>query len=341
MNAVSDKRRSKRVTIYEVAAAAGVSITTVSHALNRPERVRPETRERILRVADELDFVADSAASTRGRRRVQQVAVVAPFDAYPSYRERLMGTLAVLERAGAQTVIFDHSPADVELSPLMRALPISGRIDGLILMGIPLSEEMATRLTDRHVSTVLVDSQHPSFVSVNVDDEVGGRLLVEHLHGRGHERFAYVSGSQLSADYLSPGMLRLRGIENELSRLGSAMSALPLVLTEPSFSGGYAATDHLLRKHPTVTAAICHFDEIAAGVLARLRERGAEVPGDLAVIGYDDGLVAEALGITTIRQPFRESGEIAARILLDLIGGDVTTPDHVLLRPELKVRGST
>lgn len=335
------RKRPKRVTIYEVAEAAGVSITTVSHALNRPERVRPETRERILRVADELDFVPNSSAVDRGRRSVQQVAVVAPFDAYPSYRERLMGTLSVLETSGAQTVIFDHSPADTELSPLMRALPISGRIDGLILMGIPLSEEMATRLIDRQIPTVLVDSQHPSFVSVNIDDEAGGRLLVEHLRERGHQCFAYVTGSQRSADYVSPGMLRLRGIENELRRHGAAMDAMPIVLTEPSFAGGRTATDHLLREHPDATAAICHFDEIAAGVLARLRELGATVPDDLAVIGYDDGLIAEALDITTIHQPFRESGEIAARILLDLLSGGVTTPDHVVLRPELKVRGST
>ena len=191
------------------------------------------------------------------------------------------------------------------------------------------------------VSTVLVDSQHPSFVSVNVDDEAGGRLIIEHLRERGHEHFAYVSGSQLSADYVSPGMLRLRGIENELRRQGADTNAMPLVLTEPSFTGGHTATDHLLREHPTVTAAICHFDEIAAGVVARMRERGANLPDDLAVIGYDDGLVAEALDITTIHQPFRESGEIAARLLLDLLGGEITTPDHVVLRPELKVRGTT
>lgn len=336
---MADSQPGKRATIYEVAAAAGVSITTVSHALNRPERVRPETRKRILEIADQLDFVPDRVAARR-TRAIPQIAVLAPFDTYPTYLERLLGVLAVLGD-DARVVVFDHSAADTELSPLMQALPIVDQVDGLIAMGIPLGDEMAQRLTDRALPAVLVDAEHPALSSVNVDDERGGRTAAEHLLARGHRHVAYLTGSQQSADYVSPGFRRLRGIEQAMVGIGSDLGDVPIVLTEPGFEGGRAAAEHLRRSHPEATAAICHFDEIAAGLLAGLRANGTTVPDELAVLGYDDGLLAEALDLTTVRQPFRASGELAARLLLARLAERDRPPEQLLLTPDLQPRGTT
>ncbi len=338
---MTDPDAPKRVTIYEVARAAGVSITTVSHALNRPERVRAETRERVLRVADELDFVPDRVAADRSRRGANRVAVLAPFGAYATYRERLVGVLDVLGQSGVDVVVFDHSPVDSDLSPLLKALPISGRVEGLIVMGIPLSDEMASRLADRRLPTVLVDAKHPAFPSVNVDDEAGGRAAIEHLLARGHRRVAYVSGPQSSAAYVSPGLLRLRGIEAALGERGMGFDAMPLVLTDPSFDGGRGAAAHLRQTYPDVSAVICHFDEIAAGVLRGAADHAVSVPQDLAVVGYDDGLLAAALDLTTVAQPFQATGEVAARLLATHLESGPGAPEHVMLTPELRQRGTT
>src|SRR6185312_8257213 len=163
-----------KVTIYDVAALAGVSIATVSQALNRPERVRAETRTKVLAAVEELDFVPKASAVSHARRGVGRIGVLAPFTSYESYRRRLAGVLSECEGQAREVVVYDHESAAATSSPLLHSLPSTGKLDGLLLMGLPLDDSLVQRLLRQEIPTVIVDSHRQEFSSVNTRDEEGG-----------------------------------------------------------------------------------------------------------------------------------------------------------------------
>lgn len=330
-----------RVTIYEVARRAGVSIATVSHTINRPHKVSAATRERVMQVIDELQFVPKAEAANQARKGVGRIGVLAPFTSYESYRTRLVGVLEECADEALDVVVFDHASVAAATSPLLSALPASGRLDGLLIMGVPLDDRMADRLRKRKLATVLVDSFHPDFSSVNVDDEAGGYAVGAHLVDRGHRTFAFVSEGQRSVDYDSPGQKRLRGFVRALGAAGLGRNDMNFVITSSDVRGGRAAVADLLALEEPPTAIWAHHDDLAAGLLGGLRDAGRSVPGDFAVVGYDGGDLAEALDLTTVVQPFAETGRLAAAMLRAAIAGESRAIQHVNLRAELSAGGTT
>ena len=330
------------MTIYQVAEAAGVSISTVSLALNHPDRVNEKTRDRIIEVAGELGYRPRATPSARARRRSDRIAVVAPFSSYESYRTRLIGILDTFGPDGIDVVVHDAPSVASAGSPLLEALPVRGDVDGLLIMGIPLAEEGADRLRRWGPPTVLVDSAHPSFTSVTFDDEQAGALLVRHLLDRGHRRIGYLHEPQRSPSYVSPGMRRRDGMTRALQTAGIAADALQdLELTQNDLSTAREFAAWFLDNDRRPTAVICHHDVLAAGFLAGLRAAGTAVPAQVAIAGIDDGPLAEGLGLTTIRQPFAESGRHAAELLRSLIEAPGHAVARTLLAPELIVRETT
>src|SRR5438445_6257257 len=176
-------------TIYDVASQAGVSISTVSLALTAPSRVRNETLDRINAAIDELGFVPKTEAIARARRGVGRIGVIAPFTTYPSFSRRLNGVLSHLRGQSYETVVYDHEGAGTSL---LSSLPLTRRLDGLIVMSLPLSEEVVQRLLDRDLRTVLVELERPGFSAVTIDNLAGGELVADLLTRRGHRRFAFL-----------------------------------------------------------------------------------------------------------------------------------------------------
>ena len=332
---------SGKVTIYEVARQAGVSITTVSHVLNRPDRVGAETRQRVLDVVDELGFTPKLAAVTQARKGVGRIGVLAPFTSYASYTARLMGVLGACADRNVDVVIFDVPSVAQAASPLLRTLPVTGRLDGLLIMGVPLEDAMARRLSKRRLATVLVDSHHQDLNWVNVDDEAGGYQIGTHLLERGHRSFTYVSEGQRSTEWTSPAQLRRRGLIRALREAGLADDLRHELVPVSNMAGGREAAEAILRRDPVPTAVIAHHDELAAGLLAGFRAAGRRVPEDIAVVGYDGTDLAEALELTTVTQPFAETGRIATRLLLELLDGPSTPSQHVNLTPTLVARATS
>jgi LacI family transcriptional regulator len=328
-----------RPTIYDVASRAGVSITTVSHALNKPHRVGAATLQRVLAAIDDLGFTPKADAVSQARKGVGRIGVLAPFTAYASYRDRLAGVLRGTESQSSEVVVFDQPSANFSTAPLLSSLPTTGRLDGLLVMGLPLDESMARRLIERDLPTVLVDSLHADFCSVNVDDEAGGRLVGERFAARGYRRIAYVSEQQKSLDYLSPGQLRIRGLVRALRAAGGS-GDVPHVIIENSLAGARRAAIEMVATGSVPEAILAHYDDLAAGLVTGFRSAGLRVPEDVAVVGYDDGRLAEALDITTVRQPFVESGRLATALLLDRLGGHRDAVQHVTLPGQLVVRGT-
>lgn len=331
---------NRPVTIYDVAEQAGVSIATVSHALNKPSRVAAATLERVLGVIDELGFTPKAMAVSRARQGVGRIGVIAPFSSYDSFRIRLLGVLAACANEPMEVVVYDHESVAEATSPLLGSLPATGRLDGLLIMGVPLQDSMADRLTKRQLPTVLVDSFHPELTSVNVDDERGGWLIAEHLLKLGHRTFAYVSERQQSMRFVSPAQRRIKGFTAAITDAGLDPSSLRHVIATHDVAGGRTAAAELLGHDTRPDAVVAHFDEIAAGLLLGFRTAGLRTPDDIAVVGYDDGSLAQALDLTTVRQPLVETGHAGAELLLEAIVTRKSVTQQLLLSPELVVRAT-
>jgi len=332
---------ANKVTIYDVATAAGVSISTVSLALNTPERVSAATRDKVLVAADELGFVPKADAVTRARRGVGRIGVIAPFSSYPSFARRLNGVFSALREEALEVVVFDQQSAATASSPLLASLPITRRLDGLIIMALPLDEEIAERLKRQRLPVVLVDAPRPDFDCVSIDNSSGGELVAQHLLARGHRRFGFVGEWQQSHAYVSPSERRLSGFRQALAIHGVSLPDDSVRLVSHGVDEACAAAGDLLAGPTAPTAVFAYDDILASGVLRAARERGLSVPDDLAVVGFDDSDLALALELTTVRAQFEESGRLGARAMLDLLQNSSGGGRHTVLRVELVVRATT
>ncbi len=325
------------VTIYEVAARAGVSISTVSHALNRPDRVAEDTRRRVLESADQLGFTPRGRGRAHSAGRSLAIAVVAPFSLHPSYLRRLTGIMPAARERHLDVVVAEAVSADGALA--IDRLGVGTRIGGAVIMGAEPTDHLAQVLTSRRIATVVVDCPTDRWTSVVVDDEAGGRLIAGYLMRAGAQRPMWVSPLPPESRYVTSGERRLRGLTEGLRAAGFRGS--PAWLPAPdTYEGGRAAA-LALDATDLPDAVIAIHDAPALGFLAGLRERGLRVPEDVAVVGYDDGDAAALAGLTTVRQPFEATGTAAVEALDRLLTGPDGPVSRTCLVPELVVRAST
>ncbi len=323
-----------KVTIYTVAERAGVSISTVSLVTSAPHRVSAATRERVVAAAAELGYrPGRSTSSSSGALRV---VVAAPFSSYPSYFRRLAGMMAHAHEAAVELSTFDLPSAAASPSPLLDALPARPGVDGVIVMGVPLSAAAlrASRQSSLPVVAVDVRPTRPrgsDLPVVLVDDVAGGRAIGEHLRALGHRRAVFLHEPQLSQEYVSAGMLRAEGAGEHIELVDA--------VAEPGRDPGEALLAALAADD--VHAVFANHDELAARAWRALHRAGRRVPEDVALVGYDDGDVAQALDLTTVAQPFEETGRAAVDLLLGMVSGLDSSVSRVDLRPRLVVRGTT
>ncbi len=324
---------AERVTIYDVAKAAGVSISTVSLALNAPHRVAAATREKVLRAVDRLGFEPKADAVTRARRGVGRIGVVAPFSSYPSFARRLNGVFAGLADGSLDVVVFDQESAAVP-SPLLASLPLTQRLDGIVIMSLPVDDAIAERLRRLQLPAVLVDTFRDEFDSVHTDDRRGGELAAEHLLERGHRRLAVVGQERVSP-------IRLDGFRTAAASAGAPIPDDAVRLVAHGVENASAAAHALFDLPDPPTAVFAQDDMLAAGVLRAARQRGLSVPTDVAVIGFDDSEIAMALDLTTVRLPFEETGKAGVRALRDRMANSDAPHLDLSLDLELVPRATT
>jgi LacI family transcriptional regulator len=331
-------------TIYDVAARAGVSISTVSLVLNVPGRVSAATAQRVLSAIADLGYVPKTEAVARARRGVGRIGVLAPFSSYPSFARRLNGVFDAVRGQPDEVVVFDQRSA--AQTSLLSSLPLTGRLDGLLVMALPLDDELARGLHKQRLPTVLVEVDRPDFTTVAIDDAAGGRMVAEHLAGRGHRRFAFVGEQQSSNAYVSQSQARLGGFRQGLAATGLELPESAVRLVRHSAAAARDAVRELLAGPDRPTAVFAHDDILGAGAWHAARDAGLQVPADLAVVGFDDSDLSEHLGLTTVRQPLEESGRLAAELLLAMLrepapGAAGVSTRHVTLALSLIQRDSS
>lgn len=320
----------KPPTIYEVAELSGVSISTISRVLNASEKVNPETRARVFRAIDQLGFVPKAEARARALQKSSRIGVVTPFFTAPSFVQRLRGVAGALSKVNYDLVIYTVDSAD-RLRGYLASLPLTGNIDGLIIMSLPIGEPEAKRLLDHNLPTVLIEYPHPDLNSVEIDDAEGGRLAAQYLLKKGHRRIAFLGDTDLPEYAIHPVSLRLMGFRQILAEAGIAIPEQMVRLAPYTQEQTRQVASQLLSLPEPPTAIFAATDFQALGVLKAARQLQVRVPDDLAVIGFDDLDLAEYADLTTIRQHLDESGRLAVEILLSQIGDPSRPSKHVHL----------
>ncbi len=317
-------------TIYDVAELSGLSISTVSRVLNSPDRVSGETRAKVLDAIDQLGFVPKAEARARALQSNRRIGVLTPFITAPSFVQRLRGIDSALVNTNYELVIYTVESLN-RLQGYLASLPITGNLDGLIIMSLPIDDASASRLAKYGPETVLIENAKPDFCSVEIDDVAGGKMAAQYLVARRHLRCAFI-GDIDPPDYaIRPVISRLNGFRQGLEDAGITLTDEYIRSAPYEQEPTRLAVRELLRLPEPPTAIFAAADIQAMGVLKVAQEFGLKVPDNLAVIGFDDLEMADYVGLTTIRQPLDDSGQIAAELLLSRLAEPERPVQHVKL----------
>ena len=329
-----------RANISDMALAAGVSVATVSRALRNLPNVAPRTRKRVAEVAAELGYEAHPQASRLASGRTWTIGLAAPLFGtwFPS--RALGGINSVFAKAGYDLLISMMTTPDDRRRFLHEALSFCRRVDGIVLIDTFVSAEggSADSFFDRPV--VAVGERLAGATSISIDNRLAARRAVEHLIELGHERIGLVIGPIIAQLPTPDPRLRRLGYEDALRAAGLKVDPSLAVQGDGLAGGGARALSKLIAGSDPPTAVFCMTDEMAFGTLDAARGAGMAVPGDLSVIGFDDHDLAEALGLTTMRQSVGEMGARAAEEVLALIDGR-EAPRDITWEVPLVVRATT
>lgn len=324
------------VTIKDVAREANVSTATVSRALNGHASVTDAMRSKITEVAERLRYMPHGAARSLSTRRTQTIGAILP-DLYGEFFSELIRGMDVAAReAGLHLLVSSsHGSAD-ETAAALRAL--SGRVDGLLIMSPHADAALLAKNLPSATPTVLMNtrSKGDEHISFAIDNYGGARAMVAHLAGLGHRRIVMIAGPADNFDADE----RLRGYRDTL---GHALPKSKAVVLNGDFSerSGYLAGTSIGAMSPRPDAIFAANDMMALGCLFALNEAGLNVPGDIALAGFDDIPMARFVSppLTTMRVNIAELGERAARALIEQLS-EQPVSHRAISAPELIVRSS-
>jgi DNA-binding LacI/PurR family transcriptional regulator len=336
-----------RITVKTLAAAIGVSPSTVSNAYNRPDQLSAPLRQRILAKADEMGYAGpDAAGRTLRVGRADAIGVLLSERlsyafSDPYVIEFLAGLSEVAERRAISIMLMPLA-ADSGEHDLRSVRQAS--IDAMALLSLPDDHSAAQLARARGIRLVTTaPSEDPSGSWVAIDDVEAGRLVGAHLAALGHHDVTAVVGTnrpagsaarRLSAQQVTAQdfAARLRGLIETVPGTVSVLSG-----GHNSAASGASVANHLVESGPLPTAVVGLSDVIALGVSATFTERGLAVPGDVSVCGFDDIPAARAAELTTVAQPIRRRGQLVGRLLID----PEAEPRRIMLPIRLEPRATS
>jgi LacI family transcriptional regulator len=328
---------TKRVTMSDVAREAGVSLMTVSRVLNNKSDVSAETRQRVLDMIARLDYRPSAVARSLVTQRTSTIGLVVPDNANPFFSEVARG---VEHAAYAQgyNVFLCNTDEDLERERAVLHSLEEKRVDGVVLCSSRLEDDELRTVIARHPAVVLLNRRLAGIAAVLVDDELGGRIATEHLLRAGRRRLGFLTGPAASRS----GRQRIAGYRAAFAAADLPYSSAWMRPCAPTVEGGRQATRELLGVHPGLTALLCYNDLVAIGALQACAGLHCAVPGELAIVGFDDIPLAALVtpSLTTCRAPRYDLGCEAMRLLLECINASPAQHGEVVLRPELIVRDS-
>jgi DNA-binding LacI/PurR family transcriptional regulator len=332
-----------QVTLKLVASRAGVSYQTVSKVLNGQIQVAPETRERILKAADELGYRPNQIARNMRAQRSHMIGYswlpTSPDQINQILDQFLTSMVHEAEAAGYHLLPFPFRDGHVND---YRELINTGRVDGFVLSSINYDDPRVSFLLERKFPFVGFGRSNPDwdFPFIDVDGAAGLRLATRYLIEKGHRRIGALAWPEESR----VGNDRIDGFFSEMKVHGLEVNSQWIARGEGTFEFGYQASRRLLGlpddKRPS--ALIAMSDTMAIGGIHAAREHHLDVGRDIAIIGFDDAPMSQYLipALTTIRQPVREAGRKCVELLVSLMKGEQPVERQILLPPTLIQRSS-
>ncbi|NLR31859.1 ribose utilization transcriptional repressor RbsR [Levilactobacillus tujiorum] len=330
---------TRKVTIRDLAEAAGVSVTTVSQILNgKGERFSIDTRTRVHQLQEEMGYVPDFNARNLIMRSAQTIGVIVPNLGNPFFSMFIKGVQSTSRDRHFIPLIFGAN-YDEDLEGYYLQELIKRAVDGLIIASSSITAPAIDNILKKNgIPYLLIDQNGgPSLDSVRIDDRRGGQIAAEHLLSLGHRKIAVVMPAAPTDNLV----VRLNGFKHDLAQAGVNLPEEAYIISPMTKLGGYQATAAVIKQAPTAVFAVN--DEMALGLIRGLHEQGIRVPEDISVLGYDDIDLDDYVvpKLSTVHQPVVTMGEQATTLLINRIQKRQLDPQTVELPVELRQREST
>ncbi|MFY0760249.1 LacI family DNA-binding transcriptional regulator [Metabacillus dongyingensis] len=327
-----------KLTIYDVAEKAGVSIATVSKVLNNTGRISNKTRNRVMEIMQELEYQPSTVASALTGKKTFTIGVLVPDISNPFFAE----VARALENSARETgyaIILCSTDYQREREQDYLELLLKKQVDGIIIATEPKGWKVLNKLQSKSIPLLMFSIDHPSFAShvVTTDDVRGGYLAGRYLLDKGHTKVAVIAELNRAS-----GLLRLQGFKHSLADEGINLDENDVVYSKSKIEEAKAAARQILKLEVKPTAVFASTDLIAAIFINEARKAKVAIPNDISVIGFDNTIHAELAdpGLTTIAQPIEELAQYAIQKLLLSIGNPDMPGHRIMLAPELVERHS-
>lgn len=332
------------VTIKDIAKRVGLSVTTVSRALNDFDDVNAETKELIRHTAAEMGYVPNSLAQRFQKRKTDTIGLILPTFgprfSDPFFSEFLAGIGNRAANRGYDLLVSTRSPGDEELMAY-RQMVQGHRIDGLVIVRTRKQDERIDYLRSVEFPFVAFGRTEGEldYPFVDEDGESGFRLVADHLVNLGHQRIACIA----SPPELMFSHYRLEGLRSRLQELNTPLDPSLIRVGDLTQRSGYEQAMELLNLPSPPTAIVAFNDLMAFGVMSAAQNRGLVVGTDVSITGFDNIPMADHSHppLTTVDQPIYQIGSMVCEMLVHLIRGEMLEEEYILLKPELIVRQSS
>jgi len=343
---VKESVSTRRVTSKDVARRAGVSRTTVSLVLNKVEgaQIREETRQKVVQAATDLGYVPEAAAQALASRRSQFIGLILTRNphhvAADAFLTQIINSLIKKVRQSGMRLLLDIIE---ETHPRETYLDLArGRhIDGILISGPRFDDQALVALKEIGFPTVLMgEVPGEDFYSVDVDNRGAARTAVEHLLQLNHTRIACITNAPAS---YTAAFERLSGYREALERQGLTYDECLVRYGDFDPQSGFDRMKSLLTLEPPPSAVFVASDVVAIGAMTAIREHGLQIPGDIALVGFDDVSFSRFIfpPLTTIRLPAVELAYQASDMLIKLIQGEEPPRKKICLDTDLIIRASS
>ena len=329
-----------RVTIKDIAELANTSYPSVSRALSGKPGVSSKTREKVLKIAKEMNYQPNALARSLVQKRTSTIGLIIPDILNPYFPEIAKGVEDEAHKKDLSVFLCNSDWDGVREGIYIDQL-IARRVDGIIIF--PTSSENISDIkkkAGRNLPVIILGTSRVEDVSVSIsiDNVLGAELSVLHLLDKKYRSLAFIGGTP----GLSGVESRLEGFRKAHDKYGLSVSEEMIVENGFTFESGFNAVNQLLDQKRTPDAVFAQNDVIALGAIQALRTRGLRVPEDMAVSGFDDIPIASMTGIdlTTVRQPKYEMGKMAVTELYSILQGesDLNVNKRLVLEPKLIIR---
>jgi LacI family transcriptional regulator len=303
------------VTLKDVAKRANVSLTTASYSINNNPLITEETKQKVLKAAKELNYRPNGMAKNLKEQKTNIIGLFISGFSGPFFNDMISGVQDVAIANGYELVVC--------ASDDKHRLLVERYVDGAIVLNFHMNNDLLESLASEKLPIVVMDRklEHQFIKNVVLPNERGAAMAVDYLVQKGHRRIGFLAGSSEAYD----GEMRLKGFKQSLEEHGLELNGEDILRADFTEKSGYLKMKTFLNETQNYPSAlVCANDEMAIGAIRAIKEKGLDVPEDLAVVGFDDINVAKYFNpsLTTIRVERKQWGEIAANTIMKMIAQD-------------------